>query len=103
MVRQAEAKIVPAAVKPFETHAAATPTHSGPVYAQLISTTDQKQAEALAAKLIDHGFSGGYVDRIPSDKGTVFRVRVKFASEAEARAAVDRLKEFSKDVWIPRQ
>jgi SPOR domain len=104
----------PPAAKPAETHvAAAAPpvrpaapavaAHAGPVYAQLISTTDQKAAEALAAKLIDHGFPGGYVDRVPSDKGMVFRVRVKFNSEAEARAAVDKLKEFSKEVWIPRQ
>ena len=33
----------------------------------------------------------------------MYRVRVKFASEADARAAEGRLKEFSKDVWITRQ
>jgi cell division septation protein DedD len=103
---------VPASAKAAEAHtvvtsakpaAASAATHSGPVYAQLISTTDQKAAESLAAKLIDHGFPGGYVDRLPGEKGMVFRVRVKFSSETEARAALDKLKEFSKDVWIPRQ
>jgi hypothetical protein len=103
----------PPAAKPAETHVAATTpakpaaaavaAHPGPAYAQLMSTTDQKAAESMAAKLIDHGFPGGYVDRIPGDKGMIFRVRVKFNSEAEARAAVDKLKEFSKEVWIPRQ
>jgi SPOR domain len=71
-----------------------------PVYAQLLSSSDQKTAEVLAAKLIGGGFNGAYVDRSTNDKGPVFRVRVKFQSEAEARAAETKLKEFAKDVWI---
>lgn len=69
---------------------------SGPAFAQLLVTSDQKTADALAAKLIDHGFMSAYVERA----GSTFKVRVKFASEAEARASETKLKELSKDVWI---
>jgi hypothetical protein len=72
------------------------PVSTGPVYAQLLVTTDQKTADALAAKLIDHGFMSAYVER----SGTSFKVRVKFPSEGEARASEAKLKELSKDVWI---
>jgi hypothetical protein len=78
-----------------------TPT-SQPVYAQLLSTLEQKTADTLAAKLIDGGFTSAYVERGAGDKGTMFKVRVKFASEGEARAAEAKLREFSKDVWIVR-
>jgi len=71
-----------------------------PVYAQLLSSSDQKTAEVLAAKLIGGGFTGAYVDRGTNEKGQVFRVRVKFPSEADARAAEPKLREFAKDVWI---
>ena len=77
-------------------------THTEPAYAQLLSTTDQKTAEALAAKLIERGFTAAYVERTTSDKGPTFRVRVKFPTETEARAAEPKLKEFSKEVWITR-
>jgi SPOR domain len=75
----------------------------GPVFAQLMSMTDQKAAEALAAKLIDNGFTSAYVERGATEKGTMYRVRVKFSSEGEARSAEPRLRQFSKDVWITRQ
>src|SRR5437764_10295186 len=75
---------------------------STPAYAQLLSTSDQKTAEALAAKVINGGFTAAYVERGTNDKGAIFRVRVKFASEAEARAAESKLKEFSKEVWITK-
>jgi len=71
-----------------------------PVYAQLLSTADQKTAESLATKLIERGFTSAYVERGTSDKGPIFRVRIKFPSEADAHAAEPKLKEFSKDVWI---
>lgn len=74
-----------------------------PHYAQLLSTADQKTAETLAAKLIDKGFTTAYVERTTKEKGTIYRVRVKFPSEADARAAEGKLKEFSADVWITRQ
>jgi cell division septation protein DedD len=74
-----------------------------PHYAQLLSTGDQKKAETLAAKLIDSGFLGAYVERTTNDKGPLFRVRVNFPSEQEARASEARLKNFSKDVWITKQ
>lgn len=74
-----------------------------PHYAQLLSTSDQKIAEALAAKLIDGGFTAAYVERGPAtEKGTIFRVRVKFPSEEAAKAAEPKLKTFSKDVWITK-
>ena len=69
-------------------------------YAQLLSTSDQKVAENMAARLIDRGFTAAYVERGSTDKGPVFRVRVKFDSESDARAAEAKLKEFSKEVWI---
>jgi cell division septation protein DedD len=73
---------------------------TGPVYAQLLSTGDQKTAEALAAKVINSGFTNAYVERTANEKGPIFRVRVKFASEAEAKASEAKLKAFSNDVWI---
>jgi hypothetical protein len=87
-----------AAPQPVAPHVA-TP-QSGPVEAQLASILDQKGAESLAAKLINKGFTSAYVDRGTNSKGTVWRVRVKFNSEAEATVALPRLREFSKDVWI---
>ena len=89
------AAVVP---KPAAKPAAIEP--SGPVYAQLLVTSDQKTADALAAKLIDHGFMSSYVERSASEKGMTFKVRVKFSSETEARASEAKLKELSKDVWI---
>ena len=71
-----------------------------PHLAQLLSTGDQKVAEALAVKLINRGFNTAYVERGATDKGPVYRVRVRFDSEGEARAAEPKLKEFSRDVWI---
>lgn len=75
---------------------------SKPAFAQLLSTSDQKTAEGLAAKLIDGGFVSSYVERTTTDKGTVYRVRIKFPSEDEAKAAEPKLKTFSTDVWITR-
>lgn len=75
---------------------ATVPAATGPAYAQLLVTGDQKTADALAAKAIDHGFMTTYVERA----GTSFKVRVKFNSEAEARANEAKLKEISKDVWF---
>jgi cell division septation protein DedD len=71
-----------------------------PAYAQLLSTGDQKTAEALAAKLINGGFTNAYVERGSNEKGPIFRVRVKFASEAEAKANEGKLKAFGNEVWI---
>ncbi len=97
----AEARHVEAGPSPDVTRpAAAVPAPSGPAYAQLLSSGDQKAAEALAEKLIGAGFSSAFVERMTTDKGTAFRVRVKFGSDADARAAEAKLKTFSKDVWI---
>ena len=101
---QAPARVPPPAVvkstiepaKPV----AAKPQPDVPAYAQLLSTSDQKAAEAVAAKLIESGFNTAYVEPTKTDKGPVYRVRVKFRSESEAHAAEAKLKAFSKDVWI---
>ena len=105
-VPAAVAAPAPTRVVPAEagTHTAAKP-HTEPDvphFAQLLSTSDQKTAEALAAKLIDGGFTSSYVERTITEKGTVYRVRTKFPSESEARAAEAKLKTFSKDVWITK-
>ena len=73
-----------------------------PVVAQLLSTSDQKTAEALAVKLINGGFTTARVEKGSTEKGTIFRVRIPFKSESEARAAEGKLREFSKDVWITK-
>lgn len=80
----------------------AKPVNGGAVYAQLLSTGEQKAAESLAAKLIERGFTSAYVERGTGDKGSIYRVRVRFNSEPDARAAEAKLREFSKDVWIVR-
>jgi hypothetical protein len=90
----------PASAPPPVAAPVAVPAAAGPAYAQLLSTGDQKIAETLAARLIDRGFTSAYVERGSNEKGPIFRVRVKFSSEAEARAAEPKLREFSKDVWI---
>ena len=82
---------------------APAPGTSVPHYAQLLSTSDQKKAEAFAAKLIDGGFPSAYVDRTTGEKGMLFRVRVNFPSEQSARTAEAKLRTFSKEVWITKQ
>ena len=79
---------------------APAPAHHVTTYAQLLSTSDKKVAENMAARLIDRGFTAAYVERGSSDKGPIYRVRVKFDSESDARTAEPKLKEFSKEVWI---
>lgn len=75
-----------------------------PHFAQLLSTTDAKAAEDLATKLIEGGFPSAFVERTQSPRGIVHRVRVTFPSEADARAAVNRLKRFAAgEIWITRQ
>lgn len=95
----APAATVVEAAPEAEPPAAATPAI--PHYAQLLSTSDQKTAETFAAKLIDGGFNAAYVERgAATEKGPVYRVRIKFPTEQEARAAEPKLREFSKEVWI---
>ena len=109
-VKDEDFKAPPATIEPAPLPAKAgasmeprlQPGSAEPAYAQLLSTTDQKTAEALAAKLIERGFTAAYVERTTSDKGATFRVRVKFPTATEARAAEPKLKEFSKEVWITR-
>ena len=101
--RSAASQPAPAVEKPVKSEpkpVVATP--AVPHYAQLFSTSDQKNAERMAATLIDGGFTSAYVERGTSDKGAVYRVRVKFPSEAAARAAEPKLRSFSKDVWITK-
>ena len=82
----------------------ASATPKIPVYAQLLSSSDAKSAETLAARLIDSGFTTAYVERLQSGSGMTYRVRVKFSSEDEARAAADKLRNIAKsEPWITKQ
>lgn len=95
----ASSRPVEASARPAEK----TPVTATPAvvhFAQLLSTHDQKTAETLAVRLINGGFKSAYVERSTSDTGPVYRVRVRFPSEPEARAAESKLKAYSKDVWI---
>jgi hypothetical protein len=94
--------VTEAAKPPAVTAKPAVAATNVPYFAQLLSTGDQKTAEALAAKLINGGFTSAYVAPSITDKGVIFRVRVPFPSEAAARAAEVKLHEYSKDVWITR-
>lgn len=77
---------------------------TGSFVAQLLSSSEAKVAETLAARLIDDGFSTAFVDRQQTPKGSVYRVRVRFPSETAARAALDRLKPYSREeIWITRE
>jgi hypothetical protein len=96
------ARVEPAAAKPQAAVAPPAVAKGAPVYAQLLGTADQKRAEAMAAKLIDGGFTTAFVERASNDKGPVYKVRVRFNSEADARAAEAKLKTYSADVWIDR-
>src|ERR1043166_7912817 len=51
------------ATTPAPAPAPAAAATSGPAYAQLLSTGDQKTAEALAAKLIHRGLTNAYDER----------------------------------------
>lgn len=89
---------------PAATPPAQQPAPSGPVFAQVLSSTEASAAENLAARLIESGFNTAYVERVPGPSGMIYRVRVRFPSEAEARAASDRLRSITNaDPWITRQ
>lgn len=93
----------PSPVQSRPVQATAPAPAGSPVYAQLLSTGDAKTAESLAARLIDQGFTSAYVERGSGPQGMLYRVRVRFGAEPEARAAVDRLKSISKgEIWITR-
>lgn len=91
----------PVPARPVQASTSAQP--GSPVYAQLLSTGDVKTAESLAARLIEQGFTSAYVERGDGPQGRLYRVRVRFGAEPEARAAIDRLKSISKgEIWITR-
>lgn len=73
-----------------------------PHVAQLLSTTDGEQAEALAATLIEEGYETAFVERVPRTDGSMlYRVRVRFDSESAARRAESALERFSPTgIWI---
>jgi cell division septation protein DedD len=103
IVETPAAATAPAADAPKPAAAAAQVAAAAPKVphlAQLLSTGDQKTAEALAVKLIDRGFNTAFVERGSTEKGPIYRVRVRFDSEQEARANEPKLREFSKEVWI---
>jgi cell division protein FtsN len=101
-VAQTPQPVAAVAEKPAKVEPKPAADPAVPHYAQLFSTSDQKNAERMAATLIDGGFTSAYVERGTSEKGAVYRVRIKFPSEAAARAAEPKLRSFSKDVWITR-
>lgn len=93
----------PAPVPARPIRAATSEQPGSPVYAQLLSTGDARTAESLAARLIEQGFTSAYVERGSGPQGMLYRVRVRFGAEPEARAAVERLKSISKgEIWITR-
>jgi hypothetical protein len=78
---------------------------SGPVYAQLLSSSEAKTAETLAARLIDAGFTSAWVERGVAGSGdAIYRVRVRFDSESEARESMERLRSISRtEPWLIRR
>jgi len=75
-----------------------------PFFAQILSTREGPAAEALAAKLINDGFKTAYVERVPSEGGLIYRVRVRFPSESDARAAVPRLRSYAPgEIWVSHE
>lgn len=101
--KAAVAAVTPAARE--EKKGAAAPASAGPpVYAQVLSTGEARTAESLAARLIDGGFTTAYVERSQAPTGMIYRVRVRFPSEAEARASADRLRAIARtEPWITKQ
>ncbi|MGA7614648.1 MAG: SPOR domain-containing protein, partial [Thermoanaerobaculia bacterium] len=94
----------PSSAQPAPPQAAKDLTPAVPHYAQLLSTSDKTAAEALAARLINDGFDSAYVERAKVAEGMLYRVRVKFASEAQARAAVPSLQRYTKnEIWVTKQ
>ncbi len=95
--------------KPAQNELAAKPEQQPaspavPHFAQVLSSSDKKAAEDLAAKLIDAGMTSTYVERSMSQRGMIYRVRVKYASEAEARSDVTRLGSLTKgEIWVSKQ
>lgn len=73
-----------------------------PHFAQLLSTTEGEQAEALAARLINGGFETAYVERVAREgAGMLYRVRVRFPNEKGAHDAKPSLAEFAAgEIWI---
>jgi cell division septation protein DedD len=91
--------------RPVEPERPAPPPSTAPVphFAQLLSTGDQKTAELLAAKLIDDGFTAAYVERTKGEAGMIHRVRVRFPTEADARAAIPKLQGYTtEEIWVTK-
>src|SRR5690349_20665972 len=59
---QVEPRLQPGTAEPAKAGAPSS-APSTPTFAQLLSTSDQKSAEALAAKLIERGYTAAYVER----------------------------------------
>lgn len=98
------ATAAPVVEKPAPAPAPVAAASAVPHYVQLFSSGDGKAAEALAAKVIDAGFTSTFVERIPGEHGTIYRVRVKYPSEESARAAAEKLKAYVKaEPWVTKQ
>ena len=60
---------------------------------QIAAFTDDKGANALAAKLKKAGYASSYIEPVETSRGTLWRVRVGgFASRPDADAARTKLK-----------
>ncbi len=75
-----------------------------PHVAQLLSTQEAKAAEGLAARLIDDGFTNAYVERVRTESGMIYRVRVTYPTEAAARSAVPSLQPYAPgEIWVSKK
>ena len=75
-----------------------------PHVAQLLSTQESKAAEGLAARLIDDGFTSAYVERVRTESGMIYRVRVTYPTEAAARSAVPSLQPYAPgEIWVSKK
>jgi DedD protein len=87
----------PAAVAPAPAPLPATPPAAAPsgqgFAVQLAAFTDDKGANALAAKLKKAGYASTYTEPVETSRGTLWRVRVGgFATRPDADAARAKLK-----------
>ena len=79
-------------------------TEPVPHVAQLLSTQEARAAEGLAARLIDDGFTSAYVERVRTESGMIYRVRVTYPTEAAARSAVPSLLPYSPgEIWVSKK
>ncbi len=83
----------PPPLAPKAEPAGASPTKNEGFAVQIAAFTDDKGANALAAKLKKAGFASTYVEPVETSRGTLWRVRIGgYSARAEADAARAKLK-----------